>query len=130
MHIKRLPLNTLITGIGRLFKYRLVKYHGNKTKWVIDAWTETWLSPEFSTWNLDDYIQEIHCPILVIHRVNDEYATLAQPQRFIDYAASTKKSLEILNNCEHFPHKEKEQEVLQIIQQFIKDSLSSQDITP
>jgi hypothetical protein len=24
---------------------RLKKYHGNKARWVVDAWTETWLIP-------------------------------------------------------------------------------------
>jgi hypothetical protein len=34
MHIKRLPLDTLITGIGRLFKY-------DDKPWFINLWGES-----------------------------------------------------------------------------------------
>lgn len=34
MHIKRLPLDTLITGIGRLFKY-------DDNPWFINLWGES-----------------------------------------------------------------------------------------
>lgn len=27
---------------------RLVRYHDSKARWVVDAWTETWLSPDFA----------------------------------------------------------------------------------
>ena len=30
---------------------RLRKYHGHKAEWVLNAWTETWLSPAF--WRLE-----------------------------------------------------------------------------
>lgn len=100
---------------------RLARYHGDKTQWVLDAWTETWLSADFSTWNLDRYLHQIVCPLLVIHGEKDEYATLAQPRRLIDYALTPNKILKVLKDCGHFPHREKEQDVLQIIQTFLMD---------
>lgn len=99
---------------------RLTKFHGNKAQWVLNAWTDTWLSPAFVDWNINDQIRQIHCPMLVIHGEQDEYATLAQPQRFVDLA-SGKTELQILKDCGHFPHQEKETEVLNLIQNFVKD---------
>lgn len=32
---------------------RLARYHGDKTQWVLDAWIETWLSPNFAAWTLN-----------------------------------------------------------------------------
>ena len=32
---------------------RLSRYHGGKARWVLGAWTETWLSPAFAAWSLD-----------------------------------------------------------------------------
>lgn len=98
---------------------KLAKYHGDKAQWVLDAWTETWLDPKFTTWNLDAYLARIQSPILVIHGEHDQYATLAQPSRFI-HLAQVEKQLEILPNCGHFPHQEQTQQVLVAIENFLQ----------
>ncbi|AFY00567.1 hypothetical protein [Bdellovibrio bacteriovorus] len=36
---------------------RLAKYHGDKARWVVDAWTEVWLSPEFANWSCRMFYQ-------------------------------------------------------------------------
>ena len=56
---------------------RFAKYHADKTQWVLDAWTETWLNPVFAAWCLDSYLAQVCCPVLSIHGEQDEYATLA-----------------------------------------------------
>lgn len=98
---------------------RLAKYHGDKTQWVLDAWTETWLAPAFLTWNLDEYLALIQCPILAIHGENDEYATLAQPKRFVELGKS-ENLLAVIDDCGHFPHQEKQEQVLEVIVEFLK----------
>ena len=98
---------------------KLAKYHGDKAQWVLDAWTETWLDPKFATWNLDAYLARIQSPILVIHGEHDQYATLAQPRRFI-HLALVEKQMEILPNCGHFPHQEQTQQVLVAIEKFLQ----------
>jgi pimeloyl-ACP methyl ester carboxylesterase len=35
---------------------RIAKWHGEKARWVLDAWTEVWLSPDFRSWSLDPYL--------------------------------------------------------------------------
>lgn len=102
------------------FLSRLAKYHADKTQWVLDAWTETWLSPEFKKWDLDAYLQRVHCPLLAIHGETDEYATIAQPKRFVDLAQG-ETELCLIEACGHFPHQEKQEQVLQSIQQFLKN---------
>lgn len=97
---------------------RLVKYHADKTQWVLDAWTETWLDPNFIDWNLDQYLQKIQCPILAIHGENDEYATLAQPKRFVELGKG-ENLLAVIDDCGHFPHQEKQVEVLEVVEKFL-----------
>ena len=46
---------------------KLARWHGARAKWVLDAWTEVWLSVEFSSWNLDRHLGKIKCPVLAIH---------------------------------------------------------------
>lgn len=55
---------------------RLARYHGNKARWVVDAWTETWLSPDFADWSLTEKLQQVLCPTLVIHGTEDEYGSI------------------------------------------------------
>ena len=65
------------------------------------------------------YISKIERPLLVIHGEHDEYATLSQPERLIQLANGYKE-LKILKDCGHFPHKEKETEVITTIQSFLE----------
>ena len=100
------------------FFNRLAKYHADKTQWVLDAWTETWLNPASAAWCLDRYLAQVCCPVLSIHGEQDEYATLAQPQRFVERVQGPAE-LCIIPECQHFPHQEKSEQILQVIKQFL-----------
>jgi pimeloyl-ACP methyl ester carboxylesterase len=62
---------------------RLARWHGEKARWVLDAWTETWLAPEFQSWSLDAYLGEVTCPVLAIHGDSDDYGSLEFPRRIV-----------------------------------------------
>ena len=66
---------------------RLEKWHGKKAKWVLDAWTSVWLSPEFSEWSLEACIGKLMCPVLAIHGDKDEYGSNAFPEFIAGKAA-------------------------------------------
>lgn len=100
------------------FFNRLAKYHVDKTPWILDAWTETWLNPAFAAWCLDRYLAQVRCPVLSIHGEQDEYATLTQPQRIVERVQGPAE-LCIIPECQHFPHQEKSEQVLQVIKQFL-----------
>ena len=98
---------------------RLEKWHGNKARWVLHAWTDTWLSAEFANWNLQDAIGRVYCPVLAIHGANDEYGSSASPE-FISRHSGGKGTMLLLKNCGHMPHREKTQEVITAVKQFLK----------
>lgn len=102
---------------------RLRKYHGDKARWVLDSWTETWLSPEFADWRLDDDLPRVSCPLLAIHGDNDEYGSVCHPRRI---AAGTSGSavVRILADCGHVPHREKQQTVIDAVTAFL-DSVAA-----
>jgi pimeloyl-ACP methyl ester carboxylesterase len=102
------------------FLSSLQRYHGEKTQWVLDAWTETWLHPNFKDWKIDHFLQQLHSPLLVLHGENDQYATVAQAERFIQLVATPTRLAHILRGCGHFPHKEQPEKVLKAIQMFLK----------
>jgi pimeloyl-ACP methyl ester carboxylesterase len=97
---------------------RLEKYHGNRAQWVLDAWVNTWLSPEFAQWSLDEDLPLVRSPILAIHGSEDEYGTTKHPARIMSLAAAP-VTFECLSGCGHAPHREQEQAVLNAIKAFI-----------
>lgn len=97
---------------------RLQKYHGEKAVWVLNAWTETWLAPEFANWTLDDELQQIGCPVLAIHGDQDEYGTVRHPERIASLAGSS-ATCAILAGCGHVPHREQGEAVLESVSDFI-----------
>ncbi len=98
---------------------RLEKWHGDKADWVLAAWTEVWLSSAFRDWSLDPYLSRVHCPVLAIHGDADEYGSEAFPRR-ITQGVSGPASMELLKGCGHVPHREREREVLALVQGFLE----------
>jgi pimeloyl-ACP methyl ester carboxylesterase len=97
---------------------RLGKYHGDKAHWVLRAWVDTWLSPEFAEWNLDASLQRLRCPLLVLHGDRDQYGSPHQAKRIAARAAGPAQ-LHILADCGHVPHREQLQTVLAAIAKFL-----------
>ncbi len=98
---------------------RLQKYHGEKAKWVFDAWTETWLASEFASWNLKAVLPDVRCPLLVIHGDRDEYGTLKHPEMICKFAGGPSQQA-ILPDCGHIPHREKSGEVIELVAKFVE----------
>jgi len=96
---------------------KLEKYHGERAKWVLDSWINTWLSPSFSAWNLDEYLANIRCPVLAIHGDEDEYGSTDFPIH-IAYKTKGYSQAQIMENTKHTPHREKPLEVLALISNF------------
>jgi len=99
---------------------RLSRYHGEKTGWVLDAWTETWLSPEFASWTLFDALGQTKCPVLAIHGAEDEYGSVRFPETIRDLAVG-RSAMVLLSNCGHMPHREQPDVVINHIDQFFQE---------
>jgi pimeloyl-ACP methyl ester carboxylesterase len=97
---------------------KLKKYHGDKSEWVLKAWTELWLSPAFETWTLAAILPAVCCPVLALHGDQDEYGSLQFPQ-MIGIQVSGPSQVEIFQNCGHMPHREREAEVLNLAKDFV-----------
>lgn len=100
---------------------RLARYHGDKARWVLDAWTETWLSPGMADWTLDEDLRRLRSPVLVLHGDQDEYGSRAHPDRIAALAGARAEAV-LLKDCHHMPHREMPDEVLRLTAEFL-DSL-------
>lgn len=99
-------------------KEKLQKYHGDKTESVFWAWAKTWLSDEFKSWNIEGFLPQIKCPVLVIQGENDEYGSQAQVNGIVKQV-SGKKEKYIIPSVGHTPHKEASEIVLKYVINFI-----------
>ncbi len=97
---------------------RLARYHGAKARWVLDAWIETWLSPEFAEWRLDDDLRRVRCPALALHGDQDEYGSAEHPGRIAHLTQGPSKAV-ILEGCGHVPHREQPARVLAEVAGFL-----------
>jgi len=97
---------------------RLERWHGERARWVLDAWTGVWLSPEFAAWSLDDLLPRVQARVLAIHGDRDDYGTTEFP-RHIARRVSGPAELAILDDCGHVPHREKTAQVLRRVSAFL-----------
>ena len=95
---------------------RVARYHGDKARWVIDAWIETWLRPDFAGWTLDAGLAGVRCPVLAVHGDGDEYGSLEHPRRI----AAGRGRAHIFTGIGHVPHRECERELADVIDAFLK----------
>jgi pimeloyl-ACP methyl ester carboxylesterase len=98
---------------------RLAKYHAR----VDDAflgWADIWLEPEFLEWSIEDLLDRIAAPMLLIQGRDDEYGTLAQLDR-IEARVKGPTSRLVLEECGHSPHRDREAAVLEAIEAFARD---------
>ncbi len=102
---------------------KLARYHSDvdSTFW---GWNDIWLHPDFRSWNIEEFLPRIGCPILAIQGEEDEYGTLQQIER-IARSAIDVDSL-VLSDCRHSPHRDQPAAVITATTHFV-DRLRSED---
>jgi pimeloyl-ACP methyl ester carboxylesterase len=99
-------------------KQKLARYHGDNAEKIFRAWGETWLQPEFRSWDIQDCLPRIKCPVLVIQGEDDQYGTAAQVEAITNLVTGHSKPL-LISNCAHIPHKEARDRVVPEMTEFI-----------
>lgn len=97
---------------------RLARYHGDKARWVLDAWIDSWLAPGFAAWSLDATLPRLRCPVLAIHGDRDEYGSGVHPQRIAGLAGAGGRAV-LVEDCGHVPHRERPGRVLDEVATFL-----------
>lgn len=100
-------------------RHRLARYHVDAEA-TFRGWSETWLNPDFRTWNIEEVLPGIRAPILAIQGEDDEYGTLAQLDAIAAQAGGPVHRL-VLPRCGHTPHRERAEEVLDAMTRFIAE---------
>jgi pimeloyl-ACP methyl ester carboxylesterase len=96
---------------------RLARHHrdAQRTFW---GWNDIWLHPDFRSWNIEEYLPRITCPILAIQGVEDQYGTMQQVEAIQRQAAGAVEVL-ALENCRHSPQRDQPEATLRAIATFV-----------
>ena len=98
---------------------RLARYHEN-VDGAFWGWNDIWLSAEFRSWDIGDYLPRIRCGILAIQGEDDEYGTMAQIERIA--SAAPHADLVRLAACGHSPHRDQPAAVLHRVTRWLQSS--------
>ena len=103
-------------------RQKLARYHDHvdETFW---GWNDIWLDPRFRSWNIEEYLDAIRCPVLVIQGENDEYGTLMQVEAIKARLPSTETL--VLPECGHSPHRDQPARTLAAISKFVRSVAES-----
>jgi len=88
--------------------------HVDATFW---GWNDIWLDPDFRSWNIEEYLAAIRCPVLCIQGEEDEYGTRAQVEAIKAQVPQTE--IVMLPNCKHSPHRDQPEPTLERMAEFV-----------
>jgi pimeloyl-ACP methyl ester carboxylesterase len=98
---------------------RLARYHGDKARWVLSAWIDTWLAADFAQWNFDADLRATQCPVLALHGELDEFGSPAHPRRIARFAGGASRAV-LRGGCGHVPHREQPERVLDEVDRLLR----------
>lgn len=96
---------------------RMARYHAN-VEAVFHGWNDIWLDPAFRSWNIEQYLPAITCPVLIIQGEQDEYGTLRQVEAVARGVRGPVETV-ILPGCGHSPHRHQTDWTLSAISAFL-----------
>lgn len=103
----------LTTDLSR----KLGRYHDDPDS-AFWGWNDIWLNPEFRAWNIEEYLDDLACPVLAIQGEDDEYGTLEQVRGIQRRAPQTQ--LCIIPRCGHSPHRDQPDTVIAALEAFLQ----------
>jgi pimeloyl-ACP methyl ester carboxylesterase len=96
---------------------RLARHHHDPQS-TFRGWNDIWLDPVFRDWNIEDSLPSIHCPVLLIQALDDEYGTMAQLD-VIERGVSGAVERLVLPDGGHSPHVAHAKQVTATITRFV-----------
>jgi len=103
---------------------KLAWYHGDQADTLFRAWSETWTRPGFRSWNVEEYLSGLTCPLLVLQGEDDEYASDEHIESILDGVSSEQKEGILLPNCAHVPHLQAKELTVGAMISFIREIIN------
>jgi pimeloyl-ACP methyl ester carboxylesterase len=103
---------------------RLGRHHADAGA-VFKAWHQIWLSLAFRSWNIEEYLPSIPCPVMALQGEDDEYGSFDQIDRIARQAKDVDRVK--LADCRHSPHKDQTAAVIDAVTGFVARILDSRE---
>jgi pimeloyl-ACP methyl ester carboxylesterase len=97
---------------------RLARYHDDAES-TFRGWNDVWLSAEFRSWNIEDRLPAIDCPVLLVQGADDQYGSLAQLDA-IERGVTGPCRRVVLTGVGHSPHLEAPEPTTDAVVAFIR----------
>jgi pimeloyl-ACP methyl ester carboxylesterase len=96
---------------------RMAKYHDDVDA-AFRGWNDVWLSPPFRSWNIEERLPSIECPVLLVQGDADPYGTLAQLDA-IESGVRGRVQRLVVGGAGHSPHLDAPDETLSAVTRFV-----------
>ena len=103
---------------------RLARYHGDNVDCAFLGWSQAWLDPDFSSWNLESYLAKIKIPILMLQGEDDQYGTVRQLEKITAQLPGL-ATMTLLPACGHAPFRDQAAKTLQAMVAFLQQNFNS-----
>ena len=114
------PRRSVPTRAETDLRARLARQHGAKAEALAAAWLDTWTSPEFRCWTVEEELTRIRCPVLVVQGDLDEYGTEAQLRVVAERVAGPTRT-RLLPGVRHTAHRDAPEQVVEIVSGFLRE---------
>lgn len=98
---------------------KLKRYHGDNVDNAFFGWNDTWQRDDYFHWNVEKYLQDISCPLLVMQGKGDHYGSERQVDSIIKGVNGAVQKL-MLDDCGHNPHLDQSEITISAIKHFLE----------
>jgi pimeloyl-ACP methyl ester carboxylesterase len=106
------------------WRTKLARHHGANTDTVFHAWSDTWQSEAFQSWDMRGELPAITCRLAAIQGVNDQYGSEAQVDAIEKGSTGPCWKL-MIPDCGHVPHLEQPDFILEAAVEFLREALKA-----
>jgi pimeloyl-ACP methyl ester carboxylesterase len=99
-------------------RQRLHKYHGDHVDAMFSAWADTWLGPHFEDWSIEDRLDGVIVPTLVLQGEHDDYATPGHVDVVAEALGGPVETW-LVPGAGHAPHREMTDDVIARVVRFL-----------
>lgn len=98
---------------------KLKRFHGDNVDTAFYGWNDTWQREDYWHWNVEKYLPDISCPILVMQGRDDHYGSEAQVDAIVEGAGGPAEKL-MIPECGHNPHFDQADATISAISRFVQ----------
>jgi pimeloyl-ACP methyl ester carboxylesterase len=97
---------------------RLARYHADVDA-TVHGWTDVWLTGDFRTWDLSEFLAYIRVPVLIVQGEDDQYGTVRQIE-IAEGECYCPVEVALLPGAKHVPQREAPDATMTAVTEFIE----------